>query len=61
MWIDGDLASAILGVVPTGGFRVFLQIDEMRAGANTSYNASWLAMEAKAVLSRANITSAWTP
>lgn len=36
---------------------MFLQIDEMRTGANTSYNASWLAMEGKQALSRATIAA----
>lgn len=36
---------------------MFVDVDEMRAGANTSYDASWLAMEGKEKLSRANVGS----
>jgi hypothetical protein len=36
---------------------VFVDVDEMRTGANTSHNASWLAMEGKQKLSRANVNS----
>lgn len=34
---------------------MFVDVEEMRAGANTSYNASWLAMEGKQALSRTSV------
>jgi hypothetical protein len=36
---------------------VFVDVDDMRVGANTSYNASALAGEAKLKLSRANVNA----
>lgn len=36
---------------------MFVDVDEMRAGANTSYHASWFAMEGKEKLSRANVAA----